>query len=231
MPPHDPDITKLDDLTARRLAKLSQAPVDTRALQERIQAAWAAEQHRAAASFSSRWSFRAHHLAKVWGSLAAALAIVGLVGWLMLAGSSPAQAAPLAFSRLHKSLLSGQDVAQVISIQEANDMIAQQQQGLPRLPREIGPAVRGCCVQDVQGVIVACVVMEHQGQPVTLVVARGKDLCSMMGQQLTSHGRHLVAHEVEGVRMVMGNEGDHWLCVMGDLPTETLAEIAASVKF
>jgi len=52
-----------------------------------------------------------------------------------------------------------------------------------------------------------------QASPVTLVVARGRDFAHAMGEKVTVGSREFFAHEVNGVQMVMGNEGDHRLLV------------------
>ena len=38
-------------------------------------------------------------------------------------------------------------------------------------------------------------------------------------------------HEKSGIPMMMANRGDRWLCVMGDLDYQQLADIAAKIDF
>jgi len=82
----------------------------------------------------------------------------------------------------------------------------------------------------MQGRLVAAALMDCQGQPVTLVVARGRDFAHPMGRAITIDSRTFTTHELNGVPMVMGNEADLWLCVMGDGPADDLAQVAAGIR-
>ena len=113
----------------------------------------------------------------------------------------------------------------------ANRMLAAQHSGAPLLPRQMSGDVKSCCLRQVQGVIVACALLEHQGRTVSLVVADGKDLCSRQGQRFERGGREFIAHQMNGLQMVMAGDGDRWLCVMGDVPPEQLVDLAAGVEF
>ena len=78
--------------------------------------------------------------------------------------------------------------------------------------------------------LVAIALMDYQEQPVTLVVARGRDFAHPMGQPITIESRAFSAHKLNGIQMVMGNEGDLWLCVMGDVSADSLAQVAAGIR-
>jgi hypothetical protein len=52
-----------------------------------------------------------------------------------------------------------------------------------------------------------------------------------MGTVIEIDGRRFFGHELNGVRMMMANIDDRWLCVMGDRSYEDLAQIAAEARF
>ena len=218
---------QLDDLnraTSRRLARLGDAEVDTSRLVSRLDAALGGE--------SARPVIVARRWRQPVFALAATVAVAVSIAVVLMTGSEPVAAAPLELTRLHRGLVNG-DVAtvRVDSFEQANQVIADQHSGAPHLPAYSGVAVRSCCLTNVQGVLVAAVVLEHKGHAVTLVVANGRDFSMPMGQVLERGGQRLFAHEMDGLQMVMANQGEYWLCVMGDVPVAELADLAGQVRF
>ena len=220
-----PDPDRLDAALAKRLAQLAGTPVDTTRLQRRLREAMRNEGAPRAALPLRRWW-------RPLSSVAAALVAVGVIGWLLVAGSSPAVAAPNELFRLHQGLVDGEVHAELVSgVDEANRQIAAQWAQAPRIPRPNRGSIKSCCLHRVQDVRVACVLMEYAGQPVTLVVAPGKQLCSAKGLTITRAGRQFIAHKQDGLQMVMTHHDDRWLCVMGELPTEQLVDLAEGIVF
>jgi len=103
------------------------------------------------------------------------------------------------------------------------------------LPEEMqGARVQSCCLRAVQGDLVALVVLDDGGPgtpSVSLVVAQAPEFAHEMGTVIEIDGRRFFGHELNGVRMMMANIGDRWLCVMGDRSYEALAQIAAEARF
>ena len=221
---HD-NLERLDDATSRRLARLGERAVDTSRLEARLEAALGPAPARRARP-AHRW------LSPAAGIAAALVAAVSL--FLVLSHQAPpAAAAAVELSQLHHDLVTGLIPATpVTSIADANAWIDSQQAGAPQLPRDMaGTRVQSCCLRDVQGEIVAVVLMEHQGKPVTLVVAAAKGFALPMGEAFERDGRELFGHTVGGVRMMMDHHDDRWLCVMGDLAYTELADLAAGIEF
>ena len=219
-----PNAEHLDQATAQRLARLAGVPVDTSRLERRLRAALDRERPgRDAIRFPRRW---------LPLSSAAAIVLLGLAGWVIFAGGEPAVAAPTDLVRIHQDLVSGAvHRSPVRDIDEANRQIAAQWAQAPVIPRPQSAAIKSCCLHRVQDVQVACVLMEYAGQPVTLVVAQGDELCSAEGDQIVRGGRTFIAHEQNGLQMVMSHHEGRWLCVMGKLAPAQLVELAAGIVF
>ncbi len=222
---HDPEnLTPLDQATAKRLARLSTVPVDTSALERRLTKAMPPQ------ADSARTSLHFPGLLRAAGALAAVLAIAATITLTLVGGPTPAIASPIQLRQLHRDILAGRlELTAVTSIEQANQEIKAQQRDAPRLPGFDHIQVQSCCLTNMQGKLMAVALLDYKGQPVTLVVASGRDFAHPMGQTITIDSRTFMAHEVDGVQMVMGNQGDLWLCVMGDSSTDDLAQVAAGV--
>jgi hypothetical protein len=228
----DNSLSNLDKATAHRLSGLSSLPVDIATAQSRLDLA-----------LGRPASVPTWHWWRPLGSIAAVVLIAVSIGWLLSQSGSPAVAAPLDVVQLHRAMVSGEAMMMAAnSIEQANQQIAQQQADAPRLPGVLGAtsgdphpgagaAIQSCCFHNVQGVLVAAVLMEYEGQAVTLVIADGKDFVSPMGRVIQRGERRLIGHQANGLEMVMANQDDAWLCVMGPLSQDKLADLAARIKF
>jgi hypothetical protein len=215
-----------DEAVSRRLSRLSSLPVDVSRLEKRLEHAMGG------AAAGGGHLQRLHHWWGAVSGVAAAVVLAMVVGLLVSDGGSPAVAGALELSQLHQKLVAGElQAMQVGSIDEANAALADQNAAAPQLPRSAFGQVKSCCISGVEGRIVACVLLAYEGKLVTLTVADGRDLCSAMGANLQRGDHSFMAHKVDGVQMVMANEGDRWLCVMGDLPADRLADLAVKIKF
>ncbi len=232
--PNYPDA--LDEATARRLAKLAHRPVDVSALESKLETSLTDTPsedlpHTNTPDPAPTYPIR-HWLRPVAG-IAAAIMLAATL-FITLSSSTPqASAAVFDLSQLHQDLVAGRiELKTVTSTTEANRWIATQRDTAPDLPDHIaGARVQSCCLADVQGELVAVAVLEDEGQTVTLVVARAPDFAHEMGTRIQIDGRSFFGHELNGIRMMMANHGDRWLCVMGDRSYEELAKLAASIDF
>ncbi len=217
---------QLDQLTTRRLRRLASLPMDTTGLEAKLQAQLGMTSMRPTRQARRGWRWRAL-------AVAASLVLALTVGLGLLARSGePANAATLELSEIHAQLIAGGAAVQPArSVEEANAWIQSQSNGAPLLAVPPGASVRSCCLRHVRGRVVASVLLETQGQLVTLVVARGQGFAMPMGEQLEVDGKALFAHQMHGLQMVMAQREDHWLCVMGDTEVKILAQVAARVQF
>ena len=148
-------------------------------------------------------------------------------------GGGQAQAAIVELSQLHHDIVAGRiPLTPAETVEQANTWIAEQADSAPQLPADLGHVrVQSCCLADVQGDLVAVAVLQVDQELITLVVAEAPNFAHEMGTVIEIDGRRYLGHELNGVNMMMANLGDRWLCVMGDLGDERLAEIAAEVRF
>jgi len=230
---HD-DYEKLDTATSARLARLGARPVDTSRLAGRVEQAMTAE----LASGSSTIAQRPSPLSawrRGWrpiASAAAAILIVLTVGWMVLeGGTSPAMAAPTELAQLHRDVARGRiPDLKVASVEEANQLLADQSNGVVLVP-ELPGVMMSCCLHQHAGTTLTCALIERDGRLITVAVANGAKVHSPRGKTLTRGDRTFIAHTANGINMVMAHEGDRWLCVMGEVDFEPLADIAVDIEF
>lgn len=216
---------RFDGATARRLAKLGGRAVDTSALEARLDAALMSEP-------GPRAQGRRRWLSPLVG-LAASLLVVAGVFFVVSSTGNEVKATVLELSQLHTDILAGRvALTPVGSVEEANAWIARQNAGGPELPRHLADArVQSCCLADVRGELVAVALLEVDDAMLTLVIAEAPGFAHEMGTVFEIDGRRYFGHELRGVRMMMANRGDRWLCVMGDADYAKLAELASRVAF
>lgn len=224
----------LDEATSRRLARLGQRPVDTSNLEAKLSAALTGRPDVVCTDAPDAGStpvYTIRHWLRPAMGVAAVLALALTLFLALSTGTPPASAAVLELSQLHQDLVAGRiELNAVASTEEANRWIAAQRASAPDLPDHIsGVRVQSCCLADVQGELVAVAVLDDEGRPVTLVVAKAPHFGMDMGTSVEVDGKHYFGHELNGIRMMMANQGDRWLCVMGDRSYEDLARIAASI--
>jgi hypothetical protein len=226
-------VESLDAATARRLAKLGRREVDVTRLQQRLAKSLDAD----ATADESRAGGRAPYRFSRWVSPAAGVAALLAVAFILLLtfGTQPPQAsaAVVELAQLHEDIVSGRvPMESVASVAEANDWIAAQRASAPSLPAHLADArVQSCCLADVSGELVAVALLRDERTTATLVVAEAPNFAHVMGTIIEIDGRTFFGHELNGTRMMMANDGDRWLCVMGDATYEQLAAIAAAVVF
>lgn len=210
----------LEELTRRRLAKLSGRPVDASRVARRVEAELGGQ--------------RVEPRRRVVGWLSAAAAVVLLVLGLAVMNhtASPVVAAPAELVQLHKHVASGGHGATTVrSIDEAQRAIAAQWPDAPELPAPPTAAVDGeqvmaCCLGHIGSRKLACVLIEGGDRPVTMVVANAKDVKPAEGDAIERDGRRFYTHEMRGVNMVATQRGERYICLMGEVPIDRLIEIA-----
>jgi len=218
---------RLDGATAARLARLGARPVDTAGLERRIEQAMAAEMDGPAPSMPTAWR-------RWWRpitSAAAAILITVTIGWLALdGGTSSAMAAPAGLAQLHYDVANGlAPHLKVSNVDQANQLLADQFNGVVPVP-ELPGIMMSCCLRQHAGTMLTCALIERDGRLITVAIADGAKLHSPRGKTIMRGGRSFIAHTANGINMVMAHEGDRWLCVMGEVDFDELADVAVEIR-
>lgn len=223
MTTHEHD--KLEQATSARLSKLSARPVDMTRLQREMDRVTTESGHTAAPAQALR------HWWRPITTIAAALLLAAGIGWLLLdGGATPVMAAPTELAQIHYDVTHELSPhLKVSSVEEANRLLADQAAGvvaMPQLPGEM----KSCCLHQHAGVTLSCALIEDEGQLITVALADGAKMHCPDGATLERDGRRFIAHTANGINMVMANENGKWLCVMGDVPTDKLLNVAAGIR-
>jgi len=215
---------ELDLATQARLSMVASRPVDTSAVASRLRAEMA--KHRAEdrpATFALpawvRWLGRS--------AVAAAIVVVVTLVFVTSQSGSAVYAAPAEMVQLHRDLLAGRaPVVPVANIAEAKRTIESKWREAPSIPDQWDQNVHACCLRDVQSRQVACILLEQNGMPVTVVLARTKDFRSPDDDTVEHNGRKYAVHSRDGVNMVMTQQSDRWMCLMGEISQDSLMRLA-----
>lgn len=220
------DRDRLDLATSARLAKLANRPVDTSRLEQRLDRVlheqMAAGTRPPRSLVWGRW----------WRPLAAAAVLFALsIGWFVLeGGTSPAIAAPAGLAQIHYEVANGlTPLVKVSTVGQANQFLAEQSNSITPIP-ELPGQLRSCCLHQHAGATLTCILIERDDQLITVALAQGAKLHPPTGRTIMHDGRQFSSHTANGVNMVMAQEGDLWLCVMGEVPPETLVDVAAAIR-
>ena len=225
---------RLDSATSARLARLGARPVDPTGLERRLDRASAAEVGSASTAAPKDRSMPAawRHWWRPVTSAAAAIVIVVTIGWLALdGGTSPAMAAPAELAQIHYDVANGlAPHLKVSSVEQANQLLADQSTGAVPVP-ELPGDMTSCCLHQHAGTTLTCALIERDGQLITVAIADGAKIHSPHGKSITRGGRKLIAHTTNGINMVMIHQNDRWLCVMGEVNFDELADVAERIIF
>jgi hypothetical protein len=197
----------MDEALRHRLRQLSARPVDMSRLDARLRARLPAR---------SRPVVLGRRLA-----LAASLLVCVVSLFVVLSLSSkPALAEPASMAQLHLDLVSGRlPMTRVDSLADASRFISQSWENAPALPALPEDHDLACCLKDVKGRRVVCIVLTDGGEQISVVIApRGEVASPGEGQKMT--------HSAGEVNMVMKQTASVWVCIMGKVPTARLNEIA-----
>jgi hypothetical protein len=139
-------------------------------------------------------------------------------------------AAPAGLAQIHYDVANGlAPHLKVSSVEQANQLLADQANGVVPVP-ELPGVMMSCCLHQHAGTTLTCALIETDGRLITVAIADGAKLRSPHGKTITRDGRQFVAHTANGINMVMAHEGDRWLCVMGEVDFEQLADVAADIR-
>jgi hypothetical protein len=221
----DPVENELDAATAQRLARLRTMPVDTAALERRLLAQVPRPEE-------ERRSLKLWWLGPL-RAVAACLLVAGIVAGLMMATSGgPALASASQMAQLHYDLVSGKTpVMQVDSVEAANRMLAGQWPRSPQIPNMPARYEMACCMKSIKDKKVACVLLRGDPTPVTVTVANAGDMKLPTAPTVTRSG---VTYHVESsgaLNMVMTERNGRWVCLIGQMDSERLMDLADKMQF
>lgn len=160
-------------------------------------------------------------------AVAAGIAAIGMVGVLIYALSGgPALASADAMAKMHQELVSGSShVMKVASIADARKALST---NLPDLPME---HVMLCCMHSLENKRVACVILQSDGVPVTMAVARASDMKMPAGQSITRDGQSYHVQQSGKLNMIMTERNGQFICLIGELTQDRLMGIVNAMQF
>lgn len=223
---------QLDQATSQRLGKLASMPVDVSRLERRM----AEAMHPAESQQPQSLPLSARHRSTGWLRVAAAVLLfagIGAGAYFAFFQVDPptAFAQTMTVAELHQHLLDDpQAKYRAATVEQAQEIIDAQLSATLALPIVDGTRVESCCLVDGQFPLRAALVVDHPGGLITIVVAQGKDFAHPMTPIDHPSGVPLQGHEHAGMPMVMRNSGDLWMCVMGDVEVQALADVAAGIE-
>lgn len=230
--PQTNEPSRLDDATADRLARLRTMPVDTTRLDKRLSAQLPPHPDARPAQRPPALKFRPAWLRPMRAAAAAVLLLAAVLTGVLMTHSRPAMASPAQMAQMHHDLVSGRlHRVQVDSIEAANRELTKQAPRAPEVPDAPQQHVMACCMRSVKNKEVACVLLRSDGAYVTMAVANAKDVRPPQSPAVVRHG---VTYHVESIgllNMVMTERQGRWVCMMGEIPTDRLIELASKLEF
>lgn len=215
------DVRDLDEATADRLGRLGAMPVDLSRIERAIERGVGPRVRRRA--FSMRWT----------RAVAALLLIAIGVGVVVsLTGGGPVMASAAQMAQMHEDLVSGRMASvKVDSIEEAGAVLSKQWGGSVPIPDMPDEHVMACCMKSVKDKKVACILLQSEGEKVTMTVSDATEMKVKGGRQVVHGGNTYVVQSVGELNMVMTERNGRWICLIGKLGMDRLTELAAQLKF
>lgn len=221
---HDDNETlRVNGAVSQRLEKLRHRPVEMEQLRERVRSAVSGSRP---VGQTLRWSTPLR-------AIAASLLMVGAVAAVLLMTSGgPVLASAAELSRIHRDNVSGASNATAVdSIQSARQVLAAQWSDCPHVPQADSMVAVSCRVHQLAGKRLACLALQVDGQPVTLVVAHAVDMqVPTAGQTVARGGVNYYLLSSGGVNIVVAQRDGLWICMMGELPVERIVDFTASLR-
>jgi hypothetical protein len=213
---------RLDQALTARLGRLRTMPVEIASLRQAITTLVPPPPR----STRSTWP---HPL----GAIAAGLLVIGAVAAVILFwAGQPVLASPRQLAALHEHNVSGPPHSTpVSSFDAAHGLLSRQWPGAPALPKLEQGQVTSCCMHHIGRKKVACVCLQVDGTPVSLVVADARELDVPASSAISVNGVTYQLHSSDGVNMLLAEHGGRWVCIMGRLPAQRLTSIAGSLRF
>jgi anti-sigma factor RsiW len=212
---------RLDNAVSHRLSKLRSVPVDTSRLDAAIRRR------------IPRREPMVLRLFRPLNAVAASMLIVGLIAAILLSSSSgQVLASPAQMAQVHQDLIANRDsIMHVNSIDDAARVLAGSMNGSMRLPAPRNGQVMACCMKSIRDKKIACILLETDNKLVTLSVARGSDMRMPNAPSVERDGTKFFLQSYDSLNMVSANRQGHWVCLMGEIPTDRLVKLGAQLQF
>ena len=226
----DDPLDPLDRAVSDRLARLRTMPVELSALRNAVDAQIGAHAHHAARPMVLR-------MFTPMRAVAASLLVGVLVIALIIASSAePVLASADRLAQLHQDVISDDRHGTygrkaVNSIEAANRALTSEDPGAPLVPTMGDEHVKSCCVRTIGRKRISCVSMVTDGARVSMAVANAPDVRMPTAKRITTDGETYYVQSARGVNMVMTVRAGRWVCLMGEVPTPRLIDLAKQLKF
>jgi hypothetical protein len=213
---------ELEQATIRRLARLGSMPLDATGLERMLQRKLPGDprlQRRG-------WSRPLRAAAAV---LLLALVIAGL---LVVSSGGAVMASPAVMAQMHRDMVAQRVPAtKVDSLEEAGRVLEDRLHNGPALPDAPDAHVMACCMQEVKDKRLAVVLLQSQGVPVTMTVARAADMKLPRGKAVVREGMRYHVEQIQELTMVTAERQGRWVCLISELPAEGLMDIILRLRF
>ena len=205
---------------AVRLGKLRNMPVDTTRLERVLRAQLPPLNQK---TMPRRWAPVA--------ALAASLLVMAAIVLPMLQ-SREVQASPVMMATLYHDVVEGRvPTIGAKSLAQANNAIAAFAGAFPMIPESPAARMMACCMRNIGNRTVACVLLDHGGTPLTMVVANAADIESPSSPAIVYDGVTYHVQSSGNLQMVMTERDKRWVCLIGPLAQDRLIEIARGIRF
>jgi hypothetical protein len=217
---------RLDEAVSARLRSLSTMPVDLTRLQQAVER-----------EVPRRQTTQRHpvvmRLFRPLTAVAASITILGIVTIALLATSSgEVMASPAEMARFHQEIVSNKiAVTKVDSIEAASRALTHESPGGPDLPRAPEAHVMACCMKSIKDRKVACVLLNSEGTPITMSVAKASDMRSPSGNKVVRNGATYHVLSSGSLNMVSTERAGRWVCLIGETASDRLIGIAEKLQF
>ena len=220
----DPETERWEQAVANRLSKLRTMPVETGRLAVAVQG----HVPRPAAVRGGWW--RSGLMIRAAASLLLVTGLAAVVAFVVV--TRPAMASPSQMARMHEELVTGAAPAvQVDSVEAANRVLAGESPQFPELPGMPAEHVMACCMRSVKDKKVACLLMKREGVPLSMMVARSRDMRVPASPVTVRDGVEYHVQSSGSLNMVMTERHGRWVCLIGELPADGLMDVAVQLKF
>jgi hypothetical protein len=216
---------RLDEAVSARLRTLSSMPVDLSRLQRAIE--------REVPRREPQRRARVMRLFRPLTAVAASITVLAVItAALLTTSSSEVMASPAQMAQFHQEIVSNKiPVTKVNSIEAASQVLAKQSPGSPDLPLAPDAHVMACCMKSIKDRKVACVLLNSEGTPITMSVARASDMRSPGGQEVIRNGSTYHVVSSGSLNMVSTERNGRWVCLIGEAASDRLITIAEKLQF